>query len=141
MVMRVDPRAWKRAALVWFVALVMFAIPRPGTAVSIKTLFHQPLFLMIAPIVLAGLSLLVPVKDTEQESEFYRQRRSKQDAWTGILCCILLALFVIAGLLLANSSVTPENADFNHRFTNVCGVALALLVGGVIYFARDLRRR
>jgi len=144
--MQVDPRAWKRAFLVWLATLVMFAIPRPGTTVPLKTVFHQPLFLVIAPIVLAGLSLFVPVKDDSDESETevsnsYRPRRRRSDTWKGIIGCIILALFVAFLLLAFNADVAPKNTDSVHRLNNAGGVALALLLGLTIYFARDFKRQ
>jgi len=143
--MQVNPRAWKRAGLVWFVALVMFVVPHRGLATYSNTIFHQPAFLLIAPILLAVLSLFVPVKDSldgedAAVSGSYRPRRSRLNTWKGIICSVILALFVVFVLLAANADVTPQNADFTHRLNNAGGVALAGFVGLTIYFARDFKQ-
>jgi hypothetical protein len=143
--MQVDPRAWKRALLVWLATLLMFVFPLPVTADYWRALFQQPLFLVIAPIVLAGLSLLFPVKDglDADEARFgdsYRPERSRSGTWTGIVCSVILMLFVGCVLLLANADTSRPSAEFTHRLNIVCGMALAILTGLTIYFAMDFKQ-
>ena len=59
---RIEPEKLQRAVMVWITTLIMFVYPRQAFA-SWEPLVHRWWFLLFAPLVLAGCSLRVPLRD------------------------------------------------------------------------------
>lgn len=76
-----------RMVAVWAASLFACLIPHPLFGDRWQQLSHQPMFLLIVPVVLACLSLLVPVRTpmSEEEVEVRLERKRKASGWQVLL--------------------------------------------------------
>jgi hypothetical protein len=99
----IDSDAVRRMALVWLVSLAVFASPHGLRAPYLDPIMHQPLFLLVAPLVLACIPLLAPwpipirCEAVQTGSSLGRAR-----VWNGITACVMLAVILIGMLVLIN---------------------------------------
>ena len=120
--------------MVWITTLIMFVYPRQAFA-SWEPLVHRWWFLLFAPLVLAGCSLRVPLRDELSLEDAERERRAQFRK--GIFALVLLVLIVTGGLLLLNAIGPPTGDPGFVRRCNVAGsVALAILGGVGIFLIR-----
>lgn len=84
-----------RVVVVWAASLLVCLMPHPLLGDRWQQLSHQPLFLLIAPVALACLSLLVPERThmSEEEEEDRLERKRKASGWQVLL--ILSSLLTV----------------------------------------------
>ncbi len=126
--------------MVWITTLIMFVYPRQAFA-SWEPLVHRWWFLLFAPLVLAGCSLRVPLRDELSLEDAERERRAQFRK--SMFALVLLVLIVSGGLLLLNA-IGPPTGDpgFVHRCNVAGSVALAILGGvGIFLIRREWKLR
>jgi hypothetical protein len=107
----IDSDTVRRVLLVWLVSLVVFASPHGLRAPYWDPVMHQPLFLLIAPLMLACIPLLapwpIPIRsEVVQTSPPLNRAR----VWKGITACIMLVLILIGMLVLINDLPSRQNS-------------------------------
>lgn len=133
----------RRMVMVWLTSLAVFAFPL-GTntlrGMIWAPVFHDPVFLAVAPLLLACIPLLFPSLTFKQpavpatEAPLNRLR-----IWKGIVSCFMFAMIAISVLLLINDSSLTRH-DGSSLWPNVfftIGLIAASWRG--LYFVKLLR--
>ncbi len=93
----IDAGMKQKMLLVWAVSLVACIIPHPLLGDRWQQLFHQPLFLLVVPVVVACIPLILPVRAprSDDEQEEWMRRKREGNGWTALLMlrCMLAAFF------------------------------------------------
>lgn len=95
-----------RMATVWLVSLVIFASPHGGTPMSaFDFVWHNPLFLIVAPLLLACIPLPVVSSRLRRWGISYRPITDDSPylAWKGLIAGFLLAGILVLCLIGVNS--------------------------------------
>lgn len=135
----------RRMVLVWLVSLAVFAFPF-GTntlrGMIWAPIFHKPIFLILAPLLLACIPLLFP------SLTFFKRYSapaadpalSRSRIWNGIVSCSLGIVMAIGVLLLINDSSLTRH-DGSSLWPNVFFTIwlIAALWRG-LYFVKLLKR-
>lgn len=133
----------RRMALVWIVSLVVFALPL-GTNTLTGTvwdpLFHRPVFLIVAPLLLACIPLLFPkatLVRRRMPAEGAALARSR--AWSGVVGCLMGAVIAGAVLLLVNDK-SLAHSGASRLWPNIAfTIALVAALMRAWYFVKLLR--
>jgi hypothetical protein len=101
----------RRVLLVWLISLVVFASPHGVWASYLNPVMHQPLFLLIAPLMLACIPLLAPWPiPIRSEVVQTGPPLSRSRVWSGIAACLMLIVILIGMLVLINEQPSRQNS-------------------------------
>lgn len=107
---RTIPDSARRVLLVWLTTLIMFASPHGIRGAYIDPLMHQPSFLILAPPLLAGISLFTPWTIPTRSLALPRTPPlSRAAVRKGIASCVLLGAILVGILFFINDTLTPAN--------------------------------
>lgn len=92
----------------WLISLATFAAPHTLQAATWDPVFHRPAFLIVAPLLMACLSLVIPDRNLPHEAAAGTQATggypSRPVAWAYLLLGIALLIFFLMLLIVANNS-------------------------------------
>ena len=135
---RINSNTGRRMLLAWVVSLVTFASPLRVWTEKLYPFLHRPLFLIIAPLVVACIPLLyqgtVPARCATAEKDPFSRGSF---VWRGIIGCSIGVLLLIGALFLINS--LPHN-KMSSLWPNVLfGGTLLAAILRILYFIKRLR--
>ena len=133
----------RKMTLVWLVSLVVFALPIGNNTLRgiWAPLFHNPIFLLVAPLLLACIPWFFPRLAFPQRAACTTNPPlSRFLLWKGIVACIILAALVVGVLLLVNDSPLTHH-DGSGLWPNILfTIALFALLARGWYFIKLLRK-
>ncbi|HEV2579100.1 MAG TPA: hypothetical protein VGU25_17980 [Acidobacteriaceae bacterium] len=138
---KIDGKTVWKMAVVWLVSLLVFAFPHYGTPMAaLDFIWHNPLFLIIVPLLLACIPLPAVSSKLRRSGISYRQISDDSPYlfWKGIISSVILAVILVLCLIGVNSM----KGAVGKLSVNIA--ILVLLVGdlaGMWSMVKRLRRR